>query len=155
MQESTKELLHGVNGGIRLRLLAERARKTTLFRTPAPGAHSLDERPPPPFPRVRNKGSSAPPTKNHRHSDYLPVILWSPLPSVILRKGTALTKNLFPRKIDVSLTLNMTNDRCLDSLHLFYYSLHDIACKQSLRMLRSSVRLRLLRMRKQRIVNNE
>ena len=38
---------------------------------------------PPPFPRVRNKGSSAP-TKTHRHSDYLPVILWCPLPSVIL-----------------------------------------------------------------------
>ncbi len=50
---------------------------------------------------------------------------------------------------DVSLTLNMTNDRCLDSLHLFYYSLHGIACKQSLRMLRSSVRLRLLRMTEQ------
>ena len=38
----------------------------------------------PPFPRVRNKGSSAPPTKTHRHSELLPVILWSPLPSVIL-----------------------------------------------------------------------
>ena len=111
--------------------------------------------PPRHFHECGTKVQVPPPTKNHRHSDYLPVILWSPLPSVILRKGTALTKNLFPRKIDVSLTLNMTNDRCLDSLHLFYYSLHDIACKQSLRMLRSSVRLRLLRMRKQRIVNNE
>ena len=43
VQESTKELLHGENGGIRLRSFAERARKTTLFRTPAPGARSLDE----------------------------------------------------------------------------------------------------------------
>jgi len=41
-----------------------------------------------------------PHTKTHRHSELLPVILWSLLPFVILRKGSALTKNLFPRKID-------------------------------------------------------
>ncbi len=137
VQESTKEPLHGENGGIRLRSFAERARKTYAVPNTRSG-RSLPRRmkprhfhecgtkvqvPPPQKPTVIPSSypsfcgalsllSFCPPC----HSEEVARPTKNLIQVVILRKGTVLTKNLFPRKIDVSLTLNMTNDRCLTSL---------------------------------------
>ncbi len=99
-QESTKEPLHGENGGIRLRSFAERARKTYAVPNTRSGRSLPRRTNPRHFHECGTKIQVPPHTKTHRHSELLPVILWSLLPFVILRKGSALTKNLFPRKID-------------------------------------------------------
>ena len=140
MQESTKEPLHGVNGGIRLRSFAERARKTyavpnfgTAFaaHTSKISSRSVScshsnrrnvcsakykkkenaERARKTYavPNTRS-GRSLPRrtkprhfhecrTKPYRHSDYLPVILWSPLPSVILPPSVILRRSQDRRRI--------------------------------------------------------
>ena len=77
VQESTKEPLHGENGGIRLRSFAERARKTYAVPNTRSG-RSLPR-------RTKPRHFHECGTKPYHHFKHLPVILWSPLPSVILR----------------------------------------------------------------------
>ena len=88
--------------------------RLTLFRTPAPGAHSLDERNPaistsaeqrfkcphknPPSFRLPTRHSVEP--SPLCHSEEVARLTKNLKQVVILRKGTVLTKNLFPRKID-------------------------------------------------------
>ena len=122
--------------------------RLTLFRTPAPGAHSLDE---------RNPAISTSAEQN-------PTIISSTCPSFCgaLSPLSFCTHPLCHSEERQCLDEESVSpqNRCFanaqhDKRQMFNFatlvasSLHDIACKQSLRMLRSSVRLRLHRMTEQ------
>ena len=122
VQESTKELLHGVNGGIRLRSFAERARKTYAVPNTRSGRSLPRRMKPRHFHECGTKIQVPPqkptviPTTYPSFCGALSPLSFCTHPLCHSEERQCLDEESVSPQNRFSLTLNMTNDRCLTSL---------------------------------------